>query len=408
MKVKLIGLGAAGNKAAIRAIESGVFSKDTVRIINTTTKDINHEYDDISIVFGNHRGGCGKERLLANNLMKSALKEKSLGIETFLEKDDDLVILVNSSEGGTGCGASTILAKYINSVLGLNVHLFVFTGFEQDARGLQNTIEYFKDLDDSFTVEAISNKKFLDQAKNKTKAEKLANDEFVKRIRVLLGLDLRESDQNIDGTDLFKISTTAGFMNIEKHLIQNVKNVSDMSNLINDIFDYSKSLDYTMTAKRIGIILNVSDRTKKIDIDTAEIFKYTGEPFEVFYHIQDAKPGENEYIAFIVAGLKFPTDELKAVYNEYIQRTNNIDKSKDNFLNELNSLNTIEEDSMFDLKNKKNTKSFNEFFGDNDLDKDHNNTTEAQTKKVNNTLVIKSRNKINNPFDEDDTNSFKV
>lgn len=408
MKVKLIGLGAAGNKAAIRAIECGVFSKDTVRIINTTTKDINHEYDDISIVFGNHRGGCGKERLLANNLMKSALKEKSLGIETFLEKDDDLVILVNSSEGGTGCGASTILAKYINSVLGLNVHLFVFTGFEQDARGLQNTIEYFKDLDDSFTVEAISNKKFLDQAKNKTKAEKLANDEFVKRIRVLLGLDLRESDQNIDGTDLFKISTTAGFMNIEKHLIQNVKNVSDMSNLINDIFDYSKSLDYTMTAKRIGIILNVSDRTKKIDIDTAEIFKYTGEPFEVFYHIQDAKPGENEYIAFIVAGLKFPTDELKAVYNEYIQRTNNIDKSKDNFLNELNSLNTIEEDSMFDLKNKKNTKSFNEFFGDNDLDKDHNNTTEAQTKKVNNTLVIKSRNKINNPFDEDDTNSFKV
>lgn len=408
MKVKLIGLGAAGNKAAIRAIESGVFSKDTVRIINTTTKDINHEYDDISIVFGNHRGGCGKERLLANNLMKSALKEKSLGIETFLEKDDDLVILVNSSEGGTGCGASTILAKYINSVLGLNVHLFVFTGFEQDARGLQNTIEYFKDLDDSFTVEAISNKKFLDQAKNKTKAEKLANDEFVKRIRVLLGLDLRESDQNIDGTDLFKISTTAGFMNIEKHLIQNVKNVSDMSNLINDIFDYSKSLDYTMTAKRIGIILNVSDRTKKIDIDTAEIFKYTGEPFEVFYHIQDVKPGENEYIAFIVAGLKFPTDELKAVYNEYIQRTNNIDKSKDNFLNELNSLNTIEEDSMFDLKNKKNTKSFNEFFGDNDLNKENDNTEEVQTKKVNNTLVIKSRNKINNPFDEDDTNSFKV
>ena len=60
MKAKLIGIGAAGNKAAIKAIELGVFDKASVRIMNTTVKDINHDYDDISVIFGNQRGGCGK------------------------------------------------------------------------------------------------------------------------------------------------------------------------------------------------------------------------------------------------------------------------------------------------------------------------------------------------------------
>ena len=164
MKAKLIGIGAAGNKAAIKAIELGVFDKASVRIMNTTVKDINHDYDDISVIFGNQRGGCGKERNLAKKLMKNALKQKLIGLESFLEDDDDTVVIVSSTEGGTGCGASTILAKYIDSVLAKNVHLFVFTGFEQDARGLQNTLEYFKDLEDTFTVESISNKKFLDSS----------------------------------------------------------------------------------------------------------------------------------------------------------------------------------------------------------------------------------------------------
>ena len=100
MKTKLIGIGAAGNKAAIKAIESGVFTKDNVRLMNTTDRDVNHNYDEISIIFGNQRGGCGKERNLAKKLMLAALKDGSVDLSDFIENDDDVVIIVSSSEGG--------------------------------------------------------------------------------------------------------------------------------------------------------------------------------------------------------------------------------------------------------------------------------------------------------------------
>lgn len=396
MKAKLIGIGAAGNKAAIKAIESGVFTKDNVRLMNTTDRDVNHNYDEISIIFGNQRGGCGKERNLAKKLMLAALKDGSVDLSDFIENDDDVVIIVSSSEGGTGCGASTILAKYIDSVLGKNIHLFVFTGFEQDARGLQNTLEYFKDLDEAFTIESISNKKFLDDSINKADAENKANEEFVKRLRVFLGLDLRESDQNIDETDLYKLSTTAGFMDIEKHELKNIKNTADLSAIIRETFDYSKSLEYEKTAKRIGIILNVSERTKNIDPDISVIFNYTGEAFEVYNHIQIANPGETEYIAIIVAGLKLPIEELKAVYDTYIQRTTNIDKTHDNFLDEIGGFDAVEEDSMFNLKAKKKQKNAESFF-----DELEEETVKPVQKEVvnNNTFVVKSKRQ--NPFNRD-------
>ena len=396
MKTKLIGIGAAGNKAAIKAIESGVFTKDNVRLMNTTDRDVNHNYDEISIIFGNQRGGCGKERNLAKKLMLAALKDGSVDLSDFIENNDDVVIIVSSSEGGTGCGASTILAKYIDSVLGKNIHLFVFTGFEQDARGLQNTLEYFKDLDEAFTIESISNKKFLDDSINKADAENKANEEFVKRLRVFLGLDLRESDQNIDETDLYKLSTTAGFMDIEKHELKNIKNTADLSAIIRETFDYSKSLEYEKTAKRIGIILNVSERTKNIDPDISVIFNYTGEAFEVYNHIQIANPGETEYIAIIVAGLKLPIEELKAVYDTYIQRTTNIDKTHDNFLDEIGGFDTVEEDSMFNLKAKKKQKNAESFF-----DELEEETVKPVQKEVvdNNTFVVKSKRQ--NPFNRD-------
>ena len=396
MKTKLIGIGAAGNKAAIKAIESGVFTKDNVRLMNTTDRDVNHDYDEISIIFGNQRGGCGKERNLAKKLMLAALKDGSVDLSDFIENDDDVVIIVSSSEGGTGCGASTILAKYIDSVLGKNIHLFVFTGFEQDARGLQNTLEYFKDLDEAFTIESISNKKFLDDSINKADAENKANEEFVKRLRVFLGLDLRESDQNIDETDLYKLSTTAGFMDIEKHELKNIKNTADLSAIIRETFDYSKSLEYEKTAKRIGIILNVSERTKNIDPDISVIFNYTGEAFEVYNHIQIANPGETEYIAIIVAGLKLPIEELKAVYDTYIQRTTNIDKTHDNFLDEIGGFDAVEEDSMFNLKAKKKQKNADSIFDE--LEEEIVKTVKKEVVD-NNTFVVKSKRQ--NPFNRD-------
>ena len=303
MKAKLIGIGAAGNKAAMQAIENGVFNREDVLLINTTRKDMKDNYDDINVIIGSGMGGCGKERNRAKNITIDSLKSEKLKIDQFPGADDDAIVIVSSSEGGTGCGSSTILAKYIREVLNLNVHLVVFTGFEDDARGLQNTVEYFQELQDNYTVEAISNKKFLATSKNKQEAELKANLEFCDRMRVYLGLDLVDSNQNIDETDLYKIATTPGFMTIE---------------------------------------MAKFDGNKKIREEL-------GEPFEFFTHIQTVPAGQ-ERVCIMASGIKLPVEEVEKIYNEYKERTATVDKQKDSFFDKIGSMGMDEDDSMFNLK----------------------------------------------------------
>ena len=83
MKAKLIGIGAAGNKAAMAAIEQGVFGREEVLLINTTRKDMKDEYDDINVIIGGGMGGCGKERGRAKNITIESLKSEKLKIDAF-------------------------------------------------------------------------------------------------------------------------------------------------------------------------------------------------------------------------------------------------------------------------------------------------------------------------------------
>lgn len=352
MKAKLIGVGAAGNKAAMAAIENGIFNRSDVLLINTTRKDMKEEYDDINIIIGSGMGGCGKERNRAKNITIDSLKSEKLRIDSFPDSNDDAIVIVSSSEGGTGCGSATILAKYIKEVLNFNVHLVVFTGFEDDARGLQNTVEYFQELQDTYTVEAISNKKFLSSSKNKQEAERKANDEFCKRMHAWLGLDLVDSNQNIDETDLYKIATTPGLMTIETKLFDGVKRQSDFDDIFEEMVYNTKSLDFTATSKRIGVFMYASERTQAIGFDNAKIREILGEPFEFFTHIQTVPNGQ-ERVVIIAAGIKLPTEEVEKIYNEYKSRTSNVDKNKDKFFDQISGMKPEEGDDMFNLSNSR-------------------------------------------------------
>lgn len=365
MKAKLIGIGAAGNKAAMMAIEKGVFTRDEVMLINTTHKDMKEEYADINVIIGSGMGGCGKERARAKKIALESLKEDKLNLDGIVNGTEDTVIIVSSSEGGTGCGASTIIAKYIREVLNVNVHLFVFTGFEDDARGLQNTVEYFQDIQDSFIVEAISNKKFLNGKTTKQEAEQLANEEFCRRMRAYLGLDLKDSHQNIDETDMYKINNTPGFMTIEVRDFDGIKKREDFDALFEDMIYNTKSLDFTKSSKRIGIFLFATEKTQSIGFDLDAIKFHLGEPFEFYTHIQTTQT--NESVAIIASGMKLPTNDVNKVYEEYQARTANVDKAKDNFFDNVSSMHMNSEDAMFDLNDDKlanpTNDRKNDFFG---------------------------------------------
>ena len=58
LKAKVIGLGAAGNKAAITLIEEKVVDPKQVVLLNTTLKDVPEKYAEYAVECGTMTG-CG-------------------------------------------------------------------------------------------------------------------------------------------------------------------------------------------------------------------------------------------------------------------------------------------------------------------------------------------------------------
>lgn len=334
---KLIGIGAAGNKAAIEAIERGVIERSQVVLLNSTLKDIPSEYEDISIKISKDLGGCGKERGKGKAMMKESLKTSTFAADSFLDPEDKIVVIVFSSEGGTGSGAGPILARYFREVVGASVHTFIFTGFESDGRGIQNTVDVFKDMKDNFVIESISNKAFEKDEDNRIKAEKAANVEFANRLSVLFGNNIIDSSQNIDETDHLKVITTPGFMDIETFELGDIKNKKDFNAVVAEALDNSKSLMFEPSSMRLAVILNVKEKTlDKIDFEFPTLIKQLGTPFELFQHIQ--YDGEVEYMSIIASGIKMPLEAIERSYKKYLEVSARTDMSTETFYNKVSEM----------------------------------------------------------------------
>ena len=368
MNVKLIGIGAAGNKAAINAVENKVIAIENVMLINSTLRDIPADYKGLKVEYAGSYGGCGKERNIAYDLAMKNLQEGILPLEEFLCLEDDnkraeLVVIVNSTEGGTGSGSSVVLGKFIQQVLGIQVHMFGFAGFQSDARGLKNTVEWFQELEEDFTVECIENSKFLSECRgNKIKAEIAANVEFGKKLGILMGNPIRDSSHNIDQTDLLKVSTERGFMIIESTNFEKIKNREQFETVVIDMIDNSKSIDIAdITSKKIAVIININAAsTDFISYEDIIVERY-GNPYEMFLHIQH-EADMPEFIAVIVSGVKMPVKEVQKIHSEYKARMERIDRNQDSFFAASKNL-KLDDDSDLSLQTKKATVSASDFFG---------------------------------------------
>lgn len=367
MITKLIGIGAAGNKAAINVVENNILDINSVMLINSTLRDIPADYKGLKIEYAGSYGGCGKERNIAHDLAMKNLQEGVIPLNEFLHLDEpdkkaELVVIVASTEGGTGSGSSVIIGKYIQQVLGIQVHMVGFAGFQSDVRGLKNTVEWFQELEDGFTVECIENGKFLAECRdNKIKAEKAANAEFGKKLGILMGNVIRDSDHNIDKTDLLKVSTEPGFMFIESKEFSKIKNREQFERVVIDMIDNTKSIDVReVTARRIAVIINIDEAsTDYISYEDIITERY-GNPYEMFLHIQH-EPDMPEFIAVIVSGVKMPVEEIQKIYTEYKTRMDRVDRKSDSFFAASKNL-VLEDDSDLSLKSKKNTIGASDFF----------------------------------------------
>lgn len=356
MKVLVVGVGAGGNKSMIAAIKMGVVKEEDTILINSTSKDIPSEYNGEIVIISPDDHGCGKEINVARKYAIDSIKAGKLNIDRIREYDS--VIVVTSTEGGTGSGSSPIIAQFFSEYYGRNTHIIAFTGFEEDVRGISNTIEFFKNMNDKLMIQAISNASFMREANNnKFKAEQLANEEMAKRIRILSGQDFIDSGQNIDDTDILKVSNTAGYMTVESIEIKKaLVDQDDFNKYIKQMIYNSHSIKSDNPgAARIGVVLNLDEASEDaIDSRYLSIVETYGEPHEIF--TQKQWDGNKEYIAIIVGGMRMPIEEVEKIYNHYKEKTEKVNKNMDSFFTKVQDMSINEEDKIFDMISAKSSR----------------------------------------------------
>ena len=327
-KIKVIGSGQAGNKAVINMIEKGIIDPQSILLLNTTLKDIPTEYHQYAIQFGN--GGAAAQRSIGRNMILDSLQNNTVQLENFIQPDDTLCILVSSGSGGSGSGSIPILADYLKS-LGVAVMVIAFAGFEDDVQSMKNTVDFFKELNDSYGLQVIDNKRFLKAAANdRNKAEQMANEELATRVKVLLGTEIYESEHNIDDNDMKMLITTPGYCTVESVHIPNIKDVEEFDALMQSMIDDSKSYETEKSAKRIGVVVNASEKIQASIDKSYEILKNAyGVPMQLYQHYQNVQ--DEAFINILVMGMKAPADEIKGVFAKYKKAMDQVDRAKDSF-----------------------------------------------------------------------------
>lgn len=341
------GCGQGATKAMIYCIENGTLDRSECCIVNSTVKDIPEEYrEDCIIISEDPDAGCGKVRSAAKKLMLAYLKNNPNAILARIPDDVQYVNIMTTTEGASGSGASVVLAKYIESQLDLPVIITLICGFESDTRGLQNTIEYFKDLEGgNFVVRTVSNKRFLDKTNNTFVAEKMANEDISIAFKVVNAFDIIDSEQNIDDTDHYKLITNPGMMFVtEVTFDKKLKNPNQFDQLVSDAIDYSSSLDFEPSASKIGVFMNISDdNLSVIDTNFSVIKKKLcgNNTIDEFFVHRQYNANWPEFVRIIASGMNLPKEELEAIYNKY-QKSMTVNNSKtDNFFDSISNMETV-------------------------------------------------------------------
>ena len=340
------GCGQGATKAMIYCIENGTLDRSECCIVNSTVKDIPEDYrEDCIIISEDPDAGCGKVRSAAKKLMRSYLKSNPNAILARIPDDVQYVNIMTTTEGASGSGASVVLAKYIESQLDLPVLITLICGFESDTRGLQNTIEYFKDLEGgNFVVRTVSNKRFLDKTNNTFVAEKMANEDISKSFKVVNAFDIIDSEQNIDDTDHYKLITNPGMMFVsEVTFDKKLKNPNQFDQLVSDAIDYSSSLDFEPSATKIGVFMNISDdNLSVIDTNFSVIKKKLcgNNTIEEFFVHRQYNANWPEFVRIIASGMNLPKEELEAIYNKYQKSVSANNSKTDNFFDSISNMDT--------------------------------------------------------------------
>ena len=210
-RIRVVGVGGAGNAAINRMVDAGVHGVDFVAI-NTDAQALHHSKATIKIHIGHEatKGlGAGADPLVG----QKAAEESSDEIRKALE-GSDMVFITIGAGGGTGTGAGPIVARIAKEtgalVVGFATKPFAFEG-EKRRRNSEVGIANLRQFVD--TLITIPNDRLLQTIDRRTpllEAFKVADDVLRQGVQGISDLITVHGLINLDFADVKAVMTNSG------------------------------------------------------------------------------------------------------------------------------------------------------------------------------------------------------
>ncbi len=202
-KIKVVGVGGAGNNAVNRLIESGLTSAEYI-VVNTDNQALGRSMAKKRIQIGVQltKGlGAGADPTVG----KMAAEENKAQIQEML-KDTDLLFITAGMGGGTGTGAAPVIAKIAKEMKILTVAVvtlpFTFEAKRRMDNAMMGVEELKKSVDSIITIPNDKIRQVVPKGTSFQDALKVADEVLRQGIRGISELIVNPSLINLDFADV--------------------------------------------------------------------------------------------------------------------------------------------------------------------------------------------------------------
>ena len=227
-KIKVIGVGGAGNNAVNRLIESGLKSAEYI-VVNTDTQDLIRSKATNRIQIGAEltKGlGAGADP----NVGKAAAEADKEAIQAAL-KDTDLLFITAGMGGGTGTGAAPVIAKIAKEMKILTVAVvtlpFSFEARLRMTNALTGVDELKKSVDSIITIPNDKISQVVPKGTSFQDALKVADEVLRQGIRGIAETIVKPSLINLDFADVKTTLKDRGFAHMGIGVAKGEKRIYD-------------------------------------------------------------------------------------------------------------------------------------------------------------------------------------
>ena len=286
-KIKVVGVGGAGNNAVNRMVEANIGSAELIGI-NTDSQALARCKAPMTIQIGEKvtRGlGAGAQPEIGQEAAEESIEEISKAIE-----GADMVFVTCGMGGGTGTGAAPVIANIAKRQGALTVGVVTKPFLFEGKKRLDNAISGIEKLKDNVdTLIVIPNDKLLqivDKRTSMPEALKKADEVLQQSVQGITDLINVPALINLDFADVQTVMKDMGFAHIG--------------------IGQSAGDDKAMEAVQQAVIINISGNASLDDVNIAASYvrEMAGEEANVIFGVMfDPDESDNVTITVIATGM---------------------------------------------------------------------------------------------------------